>query len=566
MNPRVRAKFFQKILILASSLLASGPSARAQLQLPSIPGLPALPQLTLPQVPGLPSSLPSFGLPVPAAMPKIAAPNFTGAIGNQDQANYPARENVFSLPDTRLEQLPNARPSYLEVINVPALQTAHQNNCRNETNTATCPQYEWSVPYSLESSSQTAAQGLRRAWQRFEDRYYWRSMTALNNPAYVMANCWLDWGAGLNPAQPETTIHLPDGVVEPSLQNKLPSSEPKTDLYLDQYWPIPQVENTDFCDGLDLDFTIMYIPGFCVSVMGADVVCTDNYPQPIWFNQDEAIRRVSGAILKAHTSYLSEYQADAVAAISPGNGLFPLAWNSFLPGEGAMVAPVMNSSLDPTPFTDLASQANTAIGGIVGANALPYYLQGAYRSPSLSLATGGLAANVDASKSRPGLWQLEEFKRLLKPSNPYSMERLGYATFFEAWNEMRTTVLPEPLWAKAVRPLVYWAVGVQIDISPECWACPIPVPAAVAVAPYLLPFVGPQMKWGWVSVPEGYEIPRVKDTPLYDYRPLLRTSGLSPQAIQARERPKPEGAALGSRQVPLLDQGGAAVGPRKGNE
>jgi hypothetical protein len=33
------------------------------------------------------------------------------------------------------------------------------------------------------------------------------------------------------------------------------------------------------------------------------------------------------------------------------------------------------------------------------------------------------------------------------------------------------------------------------------------------------------MKWGWVSVPEGYEIPRVKGIPLYDYRPLLRTKG-----------------------------------------
>ena len=191
-------------------------------------------------------------------------------------------------------------------------------------------------------------------------------MTALNNPSYVIGNCWLDWGTGLNPAQPATTIHLPDGMVETSLQTTLPSSEPVNDLNLDQYWPLPQAKNADFCDGLDLDFTIMYIPGFCISISGVDVVCTDNFPQPIWFNEDAAIRRVSDAILKAHTQYLGEYQTDAVTAISPGNGLFPLAWNSFLPGEGAMVAPVMNADLSPQQYLDLGTRAGNAIGGIVG--------------------------------------------------------------------------------------------------------------------------------------------------------------------------------------------------------
>jgi hypothetical protein len=70
-----------------------------------------------------------------------------------------------------------------------------------------------------------------------------------------------------------------------------------------------------------------------------------------------------------------------------------------------------------------------------------------------------------------------------------------------------------------MRALFYWWVPVRIKVSlmpaPPFislsgaldWPKPIPVP------PYVLPFAGERTYWGWVSVPEGYEIPRVKGQP-----------------------------------------------------
>lgn len=513
--------------------------AAAQVRLPSIPGVPGLPTLSLPAVPGLPSSLPAIpALPSVPSLPSVPTPNVTGLSGGGDAPTYPARESILSIPDARLEKLPEARPPFLEVIHVPSLKTyqSHRQSCQKDeaarrayANPNDCPQYEWSLPLSPASASQDAARDLRRAWQRLEDRYYFHTMARLNNPAYYIAFCWLNFGSGVNPATPDVTVHVPDGLVEPSLRSAIPSSPPKTDLFLDNYWPIPQVENTDFCDDLSMSIVpIMFIPGFCINLLGADVICTPDFPKPIWFNDNEAARRVQDAIVHAHTRYLSEYQEDAIKALTPGeHALFAVPWRSNLPGDGAFVAPVFNESLDPSPFTDLGSRASSALGGLLGVNATAYYLSSIARAPTLNLLTPETTGNTGADTDRPGVWKLEEFKRLLPPSNPTFMERVGYASLFEAWNEMTATILPEPNWAKVLRAIVYWAVGIRIVVDfTTCGVCPVPVPYAVPVAPHLLPFVGPRMLWGWVSVPEGYDIPRVKGTPLFDYRPLLRAGGL----------------------------------------
>lgn len=160
--------------------------AHAQISLPGIPGLPALPPLSLPAVPGLPSSLPTISIPSAPALPNVTPPNVNGLSSTNDKASYPARENIFSFPDIRLEKLPEGRPPFLEVMHVPSLKTyqAHQDACHqaevkgDPPNLTDCPQYEWSVPYSLESASQDAARDLRAAWQRFEDRYYVRREVA----------------------------------------------------------------------------------------------------------------------------------------------------------------------------------------------------------------------------------------------------------------------------------------------------------------------------------------------------------------------------------------------------
>ena len=500
-----------------------------------IPGLPSLP--ALPSVPGLPTSLPRLpampdvpALPGAASDPTAPAPNPLGTY----TPDYSERKAVFSLPDLRLEQLAKGRPPFLEVIERGAFQTYQKNRdeCRAaETakqpypDAAKCPQYEWSVPYSTEDASRDAAQDLRRAWQRLEDRYYWRAMVKLNNPAFYMSYCWLNWGGGVEPERPETRVTVRAEDLEGSLRAKVPLSEPDPKLNLDSYFPLPQVENKDFCDDINFEILpIMFIPGFCIAFVGVDVLCTDEYPKPIWFNNDEAIGRVAEAIRVAHTKYWLEYQEDAIRALTPasdGRLLFPLPWRSNVPGDGAFIAPIINTDVSPQQYLDLGQQASSILGGLEGANAAPYYLQSVLRSPTLAwLALPGLQSVVG---SPPGAWRLEELKRLLKPSNPVYYERVGYATMFEAWQDMTTTVLPEPIWAKPLRPLLYWAVGLRVNIDPfGCGICVTPTPAPVGVAPYLLPFAAPRFSWTWTSVPEGYGIPRVKGVPLFDYRPLVR--------------------------------------------
>jgi hypothetical protein len=495
-----------------------------------------LAQLSLPGLPGLPSSLPSLpSLPTVPALPSVTGAN-AYTPNNQGSSDYRFLTNTFTLPDLRVDQIPNARMPYLELTNFANLRTylANGERCRKEeaegkgySDPSLCPQFEWSVPMSTEDASRDAAKDLRKAWQRLEDRYYWNAMVRLNNPAYYAAFCWVNWSGGVDPARPETKITLRAADLEPSLRSKIPQTEPDPQLYLDSYFPLPQVDNKDFCDGVNFELLpIMFIPGFCVAFYNVDIICTPDYPKPIWFNQDAANQRILAAIESAHTTYLIDYLTDTLKALTPAEGgrlLFPLPWRSNLPNDGAFIAPIFNLDVNPQQFVELGNQATQIYGGLEGANATAYYLQSAVRSPSLDWHSINRAN--DLSQAVPGVWRLEELKRLLKPTNPLFYERIGYSSFFQAWNDQQPTVLPEPAWAKVLRPLVYWAVGVRVNFEPlfGCGVCSSVTPTAVPVAPYLLPYAGPRMKWTWVSVPEGYQIPRVKGLPLFDYRPLLRT-------------------------------------------
>ena len=533
-------KQIHRLLCLVCVFLGSS-VATAQINL-NLPGF-SFPNLQLPSLPSLPSSLPSLpSLPSIPALPSFAASIAQPSTTTGNKPDYSGRKAIFSLPDNRLELLPQARPPYIEVMQLDQFKTyqANRDQCRKEedlkkgySDASKCPKYEWSVPYSLEEASQDAAKDLRAAWQRFEDRYYWRVTASLNNPAGYAAYCWINWGGGVNPNRPQTRVTVGATDLEPSLRNTIPLSEPDPQLNLDSYFPLPQVDNKDFCDGLTLQvLPIMYIPAFCVQFEGVDILCTPDNPKPLWFNLDEALTRVKDAIFKAHTDYLADYQLDVMKALTPASSsqttgqrlLFALPWRSNLPDDGAFIAPIINADISPTQFIDLGNTASSALGGLEGANAIPYYLQSIYRAPTLDLLA--LSTSNTVVNNPPGDWRLEEFKRLLAPSNPAYYERVGYVNFFEAWNQMTTTVLPEPTFAKATRPILYWAVGIKINIAPA--SCPTIIciggeVTPVPIAPYLLPFVGPQMKWTWASVPEGYDIPRVVGNPLFDYRPLLRT-------------------------------------------
>ncbi|PNY79211.1 hypothetical protein CVO96_20050 [Deinococcus koreensis] len=436
---------------------------------------------------------------------------------------------------------------YLSVTDTSLLQ-AHEQHlaacqqaraAKRATDPSECPKIEWSVPYSTDAASVTVATHMRAAWQRYEDRYYWNAMIELNNPALYLTQCVVDVSSPLNThrATLKVTVEQADLPKSRLLQGRVPLSTHDNALHLDRYLPWPQTSMADRCRGVDVnplpDVPFLYLPGTCFFVFGVPTFCLQGdrryatnpaAPAPLYFDLNQAQRRVQRAVKRAHSSSFLEYQEDVVRALfnQKTPSFFGLPWKTLTPGDGAVVAPIMNNDVSPKPFTDLAQLVYHAFRGqrtqLYALNSAAYYFQSAWRSPSLNahLRPG----RHDALGSPPGLWAFEEFKRTLPPTNPAFQERLGYTTFFQAFNTLHTTLLPEPVTAKVLRPITYFATGI-IQNFPAGTAV---LPQPMLVPPYVagLPFAGMQAHYDWRSVPEGYHIPRVKGQPAFDYAPLLR--------------------------------------------
>ena len=500
------------------------------LNLPSIPFVPSIPCLKLPPLPVDLSALPLPALPLGAipkqlpAWPKLPAlddkvAEAAAKVGGDSAPDYShLTQFLFHFPDTRLETVPKAKIPYLSL-----------------NNTAKAGANEWIVPYSQESGSVTAATGMRAAWQRFEDRYYWRANLELNNPALYLTNCLVDLNMGLQTEAVRARVTVAPGEVgsDPKITGKYPFSSPD-DLRLDSYLPFPQVQNSDYCAGITVnlipEIPVMYLPGVCLTVLGTPTgVCIEGEktyvtnplaPAPLYFNMNEARRRLADAVAKAHTDYLLEYQRDVVSALFNKNNkyFFPLPWQSLLPGNGAVIAPVMNQQVSPKPISDLANQVRQTYGAdpktrLFALNSYPYFFQSVVRSPSLALHA--LPVRKDVLKSPPGVWLYEEYKRLLPTTNLPFQEQFGYTTFFQAYNEPKVALLPEDVAGKFTHPILYFATGVLQDLM----GFSVVLPQPMRIPEYMggLPFVGPQARYDWKSVPEGYAIPRVKGNPLFDY-------------------------------------------------
>jgi len=491
---------------------------------------------------------------------------------------------LVSAPDFRLDRLTLLKWPFVEVVRADRWKEHRQARLEGR---AAVP-HEWRLPMSDLATTQEVARDLRKAWQRFEERYYWHVITRLNNPALYVVYCWAGLkGPDLNPPLPEVRVDVPSGVVpqgfDPGLSWPQPAAQGQH--MLDAYWPVPQVDPGEFCDGLGLQILpMMYVPGFCLDIDAIGFSwCTPGYEagEPLWFNDGEAQRRVSDGIAHAVATYYPDYQRDVLVALRPRvptelsdlsrlRVFAPMPWQAHVLEGGAVVTPVMRT-LDGLTPQNLVSE----VQGIVQIlqRALPrlpeaerlagaaYYYQG-LRSlaglPFLQPVSGqllgliggmdegvmdqtlrGLAATDEGSKlagrdlyinakNAPGAWRLEELKRWFPPSNPYIYEHFGYVSFFQVWNRAEVTTVPDfradrnPLGVMAslgMRALFYWWVPVRLKIQ----LMPVPPfvslsgaldwPKPVPVAPYVLPFAGERTYWGWVSVPEGYEIPRVKGVP-----------------------------------------------------
>ncbi|NJK43616.1 MAG: hypothetical protein HC933_04490 [Pleurocapsa sp. SU_196_0] len=286
-----------RLLALGAILAVGSASAGPTIGLPKIPILDPLLRLTglelptgvtLPDVPGLPdlSGVKLPEIPKTVTLPQVSTTVPVPGQDTRDAPDYAFTKNVHSLPDYRLEKLTEAKLPFLETVNLERLKTyeANRDACRKAElagkpypNASDCPQHEHALPISMLEDSQESARALRKAWQRFEDRYYWRAMTELNNPAYYIAFCYISWGGGPNPARPDVRVSVPRANLPQQFDAKVAYPEPDPQFYLDDYIPLPKVPKEDYCDELNLEFLpFMYVPGFCISLFGEKIICTED--------------------------------------------------------------------------------------------------------------------------------------------------------------------------------------------------------------------------------------------------------------------------------------------------
>ncbi len=306
---------------------------------------------------------------------------------------------LLSAPDYRLEQIVKGKWPYLEVLRKDRLREYQKGkcdptkgqDCSGRLPWAEAQAHEFYLPLSSLEATREVARDLRRAWQRFEERYYWRVITELNNPAFWFAYCWAGIrGPELAPPLPDFRLQVPSEGVDPAFLEAATRQGPldmgrwaSAGLHsLDRYLPVPQVDPREFCDGLGLQILpLMYIPGFKVLLQGYEVFRTPGYPsRPLWFNWDEANARVERAMRKALTEYYLDYQKEvARILLTPrpstpqealnllGGGFrslgapkvyLPVPWQGHLLGGGSVVAPAY-TELVPTDPTTLWNQVQS---------------------------------------------------------------------------------------------------------------------------------------------------------------------------------------------------------------
>lgn len=431
------------------------------------------------------------------------------------------RQNIYDT--TRLTPLPHA--SFISVQKLKG-NKACAAKAKNDKDKANCGKYQYSVPYSLNGETLRVATALRQAWQRFEDRYYWRAMLNLNSPAMNLSHCLIDFGQQRRADQPALVIHTDDSVYPKELAGKIPRQDIQDKLAMDRYSIFPNVPNTDYCGGAKMDFTLMYLPGTCFYLGSTKLFCIEGdqetlnplAPRPLAFNYGAALARIKAAIALAEKDYQADYQEDVLKAVKPTAKFHPLLWDTLL--SGALVAPTQTLKPDLATLAQKGKDAGTRLGGVFQATAPVYYAQGLTgNAVTLPLRVHVLPTRTDVlvNPNPPGVWKLEEFKRTF-PQQPSPLyERFGYTNLFSAWTRPTVKLLPEPVEGKPLRQMIYLAEGnnVYLQIPPVV----VPQPAPVLIKEFAagLPYAGVQTHFTWQSVPEGYEVPQVSSVPPVDY-------------------------------------------------
>jgi len=315
---------------------------------------------------------------------------------------------LFLAPEYRLEQVLKAKWPYLEVLRKDRFRDYQKGRCdpgKGRDCSGRLPwtearTHEFYLPFSSLEATREVARDLRWAWQRFEERYYWRVITELNNPAFWFAYCLAGVkGPELSPSLPDFRLQVPSQGVDTAFLDAATRNGTldlgkwaSTGLHkLDRYLPVPQVDAQEFCDGLGMQLLpLMYLPGFKVLIQGYEVFRTPGYPsRPLWFNDSEASARVERAMQKALTAYYPDYQKEVARILltprpsTPQSVLnllggdfrslgapktyLPVPWQGHLLGGGSVVAPVYTELIptDPTAFSNHVQSLWNAYKGLI---------------------------------------------------------------------------------------------------------------------------------------------------------------------------------------------------------
>jgi hypothetical protein len=415
-----------------------------------------------------------------------------------------------------------ATHSFVEITQVERLRAfqACQKAGKTDCNTDKY-RHEWSVPFITVENANKLEKALSVAWNRFDARVAWRINTVINNlgiapfphrdyliPTFSFsANCFT--GSLLNP---DLMLGAWDG--------KTPEL----------------MKFGEFCDGLSLTNA--------VSLVGTHIP----YPMPCGLgggavNWGEVARRYTEAMTHALTKYYPDYWVDvakAFAAFMPQGldwgGFGPIS--SLVPGTegGSLIAPVYASIPKPVQFINLATKAAT-LDPLVGYSYImqkyPYALNPA--GTSVLQNKGVLSLANITGETATGISQIEQlkyslssrediFKRLFqwsltnnaKPTGNDGTgtlreeEAVGYAPFLRVYSKVDAEFSP-----RLVNLMV--SCG-QLVFTPFPNLVEKIYPVVVSIGPagqIPVKFVLPRVHTDWMSVPEGYEIPKVKGVPVF---------------------------------------------------
>lgn len=488
---------------------------------PQVPDNPDWLTLALPTasqiapIPALPDDQPF----TPPALPSLASV-MQDAKNDPNPPKTPKYERSNIYDTTSLQPVP-----YATFINVANFEG--NKECKAKDPKATnCNKYSYKVPYSLDTATVQVGQNLRTAWQRLEDRMYWRAMTSLNNPMMLASHCIIDWGQNAPATAPNITINVMPGMYPSELNGKIKQQPVDDNLQMDRYSILPNVPNSDYCAGLDPDFTLMYLPGTCVyAPSGTKLFCIEGdqqtlnplAPKPIDFQYGQALKRVADAIKTTEKEYQEEYYQDVLKALKPTAKFLPTLWDNMF--TGAVIAPTTTIKPNVMGLLKQAKDAGQQLGGVFKNTAPVYYLQGVTsNSVTQPLLVHQLPNRNDVLgvPNPPGVWPLEEAKRTFNIQPVPVADRFGFTSVFSSWTRPELKLLPEDPQGKVMRQMIYGAIGNNVYLPVPF---PVPVPAPVLLKEFIagLPYVGLQTRFTWHTIPEGYDVPNVNGSPMMDY-------------------------------------------------